>query len=318
VTYLGVALKRSRTPGKTLPLELPRLWAPLYKTGAALSPAVPVPRAAQLQLTTAGVLAGVLYPAAVHDLDYTGVDRFVASLTRRLTGCAKGSSATTLQCETGTLPSKFTAHRRATQYWLRVSRHACSPLCSLTSGVKAPPDALRTPRLSTGSRVPRSLTVGGRTPPPRRCGTRGCAALWPAQLRATSGPGNAGSPGPRSSPNATTSSSWRPNPTSARALTSPSTELRSGSAQSQADSATGTRGNGRPCPHRSKPGHFADPCDLLECDQAPSALLAAGTTVLSGTAALRVREHLVKLLCNTLVGRANEVPALRAVCPPLQ
>jgi hypothetical protein len=35
VTYLGVALKRSRTPGKTLPLKLPRLWAALYKTGAA-------------------------------------------------------------------------------------------------------------------------------------------------------------------------------------------------------------------------------------------------------------------------------------------
>jgi hypothetical protein len=62
VTYLGVALKRSRTPGKTLPLELLRLWAALYKTGAALSPAVPVPLAAQLQLTTTDVLAGVLLP----------------------------------------------------------------------------------------------------------------------------------------------------------------------------------------------------------------------------------------------------------------
>jgi hypothetical protein len=88
---LGVALKRSRTPGKTLPLELPRLWATLYETGAAVSLAVPVPLAAQLQLTTAGVLAGVLYPAAVRNLDYTGTDRFVTSLTRRLTGCAKGS-----------------------------------------------------------------------------------------------------------------------------------------------------------------------------------------------------------------------------------
>jgi hypothetical protein len=100
-------------------------WVSLYKTGAALSPAVPVPLAAQVQLTTADVLAGVPYPAAVHDLDCTGVDRFLASLTRRLAGCDKGSSAAFLQCETGTLPSKFVAHRRAVQYWLRVSHDAC-------------------------------------------------------------------------------------------------------------------------------------------------------------------------------------------------
>jgi hypothetical protein len=93
---LGVALKRSRTPGKTLPLELPRLWAALYETGAALGPAVPVPLAAQRQLVTADVLAGVLYPAAVYDLDYTRTDRFVTNLVHRLTGCTKGSSATLL------------------------------------------------------------------------------------------------------------------------------------------------------------------------------------------------------------------------------
>jgi hypothetical protein len=119
---LSVALERSRTPGKTLPLELPRLWAALYETGSALSPAVPFhSRPSQLQLVTTGALAGVLYPAAVHDLDYTRVDCFVTSLVRRLAGCAKGSSATFLQCETGTVPSKFTAHRRVVQYWLHVS-----------------------------------------------------------------------------------------------------------------------------------------------------------------------------------------------------
>jgi hypothetical protein len=131
VAYLGVALKRSRTPGKTLPLELPRLWAALYKTGAALSPAVPVPLAAQLQLVTTGVVAGVLFPAAVHDPDYTMTDRFVTNLVRRLTDCAKGSSATFLQCETGTTPSKFTAHRRVVQYWLHVSHDSWfAPLLS--------------------------------------------------------------------------------------------------------------------------------------------------------------------------------------------
>jgi hypothetical protein len=73
----------------------------------------------------------VLYPAAVRDLDYTTTDRFVTNLVRRLTGCAKGSSATFLQCETGTVPSKFTAHRRVMQYWLRVSRDSWfAPLLS--------------------------------------------------------------------------------------------------------------------------------------------------------------------------------------------
>jgi hypothetical protein len=36
------------------------------------------------------------------------------------------------------------------------------------------------------------------------------------------------------------------------------------------------------------------------------------------TAALDAREDLVKLPCNTLVGKASQVPALRTVCPPLQ
>jgi hypothetical protein len=76
--------------------------------------------------------------------------------------------------------------------------------------------------------------------------------------------------------------------------------------------------HGRPCPHCSVPGHFADPCHLLECDKAPSALLAARTTVLGSVAALGAREDLVKLLCNTLVGKASQVPALRTVTPPLQ
>jgi hypothetical protein len=74
--------------------------------------------------------------------------------------------------------------------------------------------------------------------------------------------------------------------------------------------------HGRPRPHCSKPGHFADPCHLLECDKAPSALLAARTAVLSGTtAALDSREDLVKLVCNTLVGKASQVPALRCLSP---
>jgi hypothetical protein len=130
-TYLGVALKGRRTPDETLPLKLPRVWASLYKTGAALSPgvplfvsgqsvtkkesaspAVPVPLAAQLPL----VVTDALCPAAVRDLDYTRVDRFVANLVRRLTGCDKGPRATCLQVRDGRVAQQVlrTAARRST------------------------------------------------------------------------------------------------------------------------------------------------------------------------------------------------------------
>lgn len=124
VTYLGVPLRRTRDPTNKLPLELPRAWASLYRAGAAFNPAVPVPLAAQLQLIVSDVLAGVMYPAAVHDLDYARIDSFVTSLLRRLTGCEVGSSATFLRCETGLMSSKYLAHRRVVQYWRHVNHDA--------------------------------------------------------------------------------------------------------------------------------------------------------------------------------------------------
>jgi hypothetical protein len=199
VTYLGVALKRSRTPGKTLPLELPRLWAALYKTGPALSPAVPVPLAAQLQLVTTDVLAGVLYPAAVRDPDYTRTDRFVTNLVRRLTGCAKGSSATFLQCETGTVPSKFTAHRRVTQYWLHVSHDSrFAPLLSDFRG-QGPTRRLQNTAALYGFTRTAELSGGRTYPTSKETGTKGCVTPWPTPLRASSKrrQRNASSLGPR-------------------------------------------------------------------------------------------------------------------------
>jgi hypothetical protein len=91
----------------------------------------------------------------VHDLNYTRTDRFVTNLVRRLTGCDKGSSATFLQCETGTLPSKFVAHRRGVQYWLHVSHDAWfAPLLTDFRG-QGPTNRLQDTGLSTGSRRPR-------------------------------------------------------------------------------------------------------------------------------------------------------------------
>jgi hypothetical protein len=124
VTYLGVPIKRGRVPSKSLPLELPRAWAALYRAGAALNPAAPVPLALQVKMINGEVLAGVMYPAAVHDLDYRKIDRFVNSLLRRLTRCQTGCSATFLRCEMGLLPSKFLGHRRALQFWRHISHDA--------------------------------------------------------------------------------------------------------------------------------------------------------------------------------------------------
>jgi hypothetical protein len=124
VVYLGVPIRRSRGASNALPLELPRAWAALHKAGLALSPHAPIPLEAQLRLINSDVLAGVMYPAAVHDLDYVRIDAFVNSLLRRLTGCAAGTSATFLRCELGLLPARFLAHRRMIQYWLHINRDA--------------------------------------------------------------------------------------------------------------------------------------------------------------------------------------------------
>lgn len=124
VLYLGVPIRKGRAPSSSLPFELPRAWAALHNAGAALTPAVPAPLSSQLKMVNSDVLAGVLYPAAVHDLDYGRIDRFVNSLLRRLTGCERGSSATFLRCETGLLPSKFLGHRRALQFWRHISHDA--------------------------------------------------------------------------------------------------------------------------------------------------------------------------------------------------
>jgi hypothetical protein len=72
----------------------------------------------------------------------------------------------------------------------------------------------------------------------------------------------------------------------------------------------------RPCPHCSSPGHFADPCHLLECAEAPPGLASVRSAVLGRTPffvtpALEVREGPAKLLSNTLLGKTSKVPALR-------
>lgn len=124
VTYLGVPVKNNRSRSNSLPLELPRAWAALHQAGLALNPHAPVPLDAQLKLINSDVLAGVMYPAAVHDLEYHQIDVFVNTLLRRLIGCASGSSATFLRCELGLLPSKFLGHRRMLQYWRHVTNEA--------------------------------------------------------------------------------------------------------------------------------------------------------------------------------------------------
>jgi hypothetical protein len=55
-----------------------------------------------------------MYPAAVRDLDYAGIDRFVNRILCRITGCPqRWTSAKFLRAELGLLPCKYLAHQRA-------------------------------------------------------------------------------------------------------------------------------------------------------------------------------------------------------------
>jgi hypothetical protein len=233
------------------------------------------------------------------------------SLTRRLTGCAKGSSATFLQCETGTVPSKFTAHRRVVQYWLHVSHDSWfAPLLSDFRG-QGPTRRLQNTAALYGFTRTTELS-GGRTYPTSKevwhKGVRDAVADAAARfLQAKAVERKLPGPAVVAKRNNLLKLVAQPYVPEGADLAKYGVAFRQ-SAVSGRFREWDPR-HCRPCPHCSVPGHFADPCHLLQCDKAPSALLAARTAVLSGVAALDARGHL---------GKASQVPALRTVCPPLQ
>jgi hypothetical protein len=112
IKYLGVLIMQGRR--RRVPLPLARLWGCYHRIKRVLDPRLPLPLKAQILMIGTDVLSVALYPAAVRDLDYAGIDRFVNRILCRITGCPqRWTSATFLRAELGLLPSKYMAHQRA-------------------------------------------------------------------------------------------------------------------------------------------------------------------------------------------------------------
>ena len=112
VKYLGVPIMQGRR--RRVPMPLARLWRCYHRIKRVLDPRLPLPLQAQILMMNTDILSVALYPAAVRDLDYAGVDRFVNRILCRITGCPqRWTSATFLRAELGLLPCKYLAHQRA-------------------------------------------------------------------------------------------------------------------------------------------------------------------------------------------------------------
>lgn len=112
VKYLGVPIVQGRRSKLHAPLA--RMWKTYFCTRDALSSSLPVSLKHQLQLIQTQFLSIALYPAAVRDLHYQEIDRFVNKCLCRIVGCPqRWTSASFLRAELGMYSSKYFAHRRA-------------------------------------------------------------------------------------------------------------------------------------------------------------------------------------------------------------
>ena len=85
----------------------------------------PYPLLDQLMLVKATIMNVALYPAAVRDVDYDGLDRFLYRSLIDMTRCPSGrTSATFLRAELGLMPSKFMGHVRALNFLWHIRRKA--------------------------------------------------------------------------------------------------------------------------------------------------------------------------------------------------
>lgn len=108
--YLGMMIYerqpvKVKTPRKTL-------WGKLHHFRRNLSPKSGLPLDQQLIVLHSIVMSTALYPAALFDMDYKDIDKFVNKHLRRMTGLDKRSSATFLRCELGLAPAELEAHIR--------------------------------------------------------------------------------------------------------------------------------------------------------------------------------------------------------------
>ena len=121
VQYLGVPISQGRR--KRIPLPEPQLWQSYHRIKDVLRG--PYPLLDQLMLVKATIMNVALYPAAVRDVDYDGLDRFLYRSLIDMTRCPSGrTSATFLRAELGLMPSKFMGHIRALNFLWHIRRKA--------------------------------------------------------------------------------------------------------------------------------------------------------------------------------------------------
>jgi hypothetical protein len=119
--YLGVPISQGRR--KRIPLPEPQLWQSYHRIKDVLRG--PYPLLDQLMLVKATIMNVALYPAAVRDVDYDGLDRFLYRSLIDMTRCPSGrTSATFLRAELGLMPSKFMGHVRALNFLWHIRRKA--------------------------------------------------------------------------------------------------------------------------------------------------------------------------------------------------
>jgi hypothetical protein len=119
--YLGVPITQGRR--KRIPLPEPQLWQSYHRIKDVLRG--PYPLLDQLMLVKATMMNVALYPAAVRDVDYDALDRFLYRSLIDMTRCSYGrTSAKFLRAELGLLPSKFMGHIRALNFLWHIRRRA--------------------------------------------------------------------------------------------------------------------------------------------------------------------------------------------------
>jgi hypothetical protein len=309
VTYLGVPIKLGRRASTKLPVELPKLWAALYRAGAALNPKVPIPLTAQLRIINSEVLAGAMYPAAVHDLDYVSIDRFVNSLLRRLTGCEPRTSATFLRCETGLLPSKFLGHCRAVQYWRHINHYAWfAPLLPLLHG-QGPQSRLRNIASLYGLVETTELSLGVAYPLSKdrwHCKVREAVGDAAAKYLQT-----AASQRHLPAPKVFQQKKKGPLKLVVRPYITEGAELAKYGVAFRQSAYTGRFGEGDtrrtlPCKLCNRPGKYQDPSHAVECSGVPESFRLIRKAFLARLGLLQPSSAATKHLCD--VPAAHKVP----------
>ena len=129
VTYLGVQIAKTSSAATRATMDAASAWKAYGRIKAAMDASLPLPLDVQLNLIETDILAKVLYPAAVQDLDYATIDRFVNRLLRKLTNVPWHTSATLLRCELGVQPTVYAAHKRVLMFWWHI--HHDSWFCHL-------------------------------------------------------------------------------------------------------------------------------------------------------------------------------------------